>query len=102
MNQEKEEVVIVEEEVRLIKYILNFKINKIIKLFYFIYLSFSRVKMAVVRVKQQQIVVLINSKHKQMMMMMKKKMNLFMLNQVHALGGKNDVKQYNNEFIFHF
>jgi hypothetical protein len=50
--------------------------------------------MAVVQVKQQQIVVLINSKPKRMMMM--KKMNLFILNQVHVLGGKNDVKQYKN------
>jgi hypothetical protein len=47
--------------------------------------------MAVVPVNQQQIVVQINSKHKQMMMM--KKMNLYISNQVHVLGGKNDVKQ---------
>jgi hypothetical protein len=51
--------------------------------------------MAVVPVKQQQIVVQINNQHKPMMMM-KKKMNLFILNQVHVLGGKNDVKQYKN------
>jgi hypothetical protein len=53
--------------------------------------------MAVVQVKQQQTVVQINIKLKQMMMM-KKKMNLFILNQVHVLDGKNDVKQYNHFF----
>jgi hypothetical protein len=49
--------------------------------------------MPVLPVKQQQIVVLINLKHKPMMMM---KMNLFILNPVHVLDGKNDVKQLLN------
>jgi hypothetical protein len=48
--------------------------------------------MAVVPVKRQQVVVQLNIKPKQMMMMMMME-NLFILNQVHVLGGKNDVKQ---------
>ena len=91
MNQDKDETVTMEEEVRII--IIHFDILSIfiiITLFnhYFVL----RIKMSVVQVRQQQIVVQINIKLKPMMT--KKKMNQFILNPVHVLDGKNDVKLF--------
>ncbi len=100
MNQEKDETVPMEEEVRIIKsfFLIRIKEKKTLQFYCFsffryIILSFLfRTKRSVLQVKQQQIVAQINIKLKQMMM--KKKMNQFILNQVHVLDGKNDVKQF--------
>ncbi len=92
MNQDKDETVTMEEEVRII--IIHFDILSIIIIIITLFNHYFvlRIKMSVVQVRQQQIVVQINIKLKPMMT--KKKMNQFILNPVHVLDGKNDVKLF--------
>jgi hypothetical protein len=90
MNQEKDETIPMEEEVRIIKSVI-IKTKKFHS--FIVYLLIFRIKISVLQVKQQLIVVQINIKIKQMMM---KKMNQFMSNQVHVLVGRNDEKQFVN------